>query len=61
VLVADIDRAEGLRLVETLRATGAEASFVLAAVRNEDEVRTMIDHAVGTFGRLDILVNNPGG
>jgi NAD(P)-dependent dehydrogenase (short-subunit alcohol dehydrogenase family) len=61
VVVADIDPADGHRSLDTIRATGAEASFVLADVRNEDEVRAMIDHALEVFGHLDILVNNAGG
>jgi len=61
VVVADIDKAEGHRSLDTIRATGAGASFVLADVRNEDDVRAMIDHTVGAFGHLDILVNNAGG
>jgi NAD(P)-dependent dehydrogenase (short-subunit alcohol dehydrogenase family) len=43
-----------------LRASGAEAEFVRADVRHEDDVRNLIDATVKRFGRLDIAVNNAG-
>ncbi|WP_028479416.1 SDR family NAD(P)-dependent oxidoreductase [Nocardia sp. CNY236] len=45
---------------EKLRAVGSEVEFIDADVRHEDEVRAMVDRAVGRFGRLDIAVNNVG-
>jgi NAD(P)-dependent dehydrogenase (short-subunit alcohol dehydrogenase family) len=47
-------------LVTELRASGAEAEFVRADVRHEDDVRNLIDATVKRFGRLDIAVNNAG-
>ena len=38
----------------------AEAEFVLADVRREDDVRAMVDRTVARFGRLDAAVNNAG-
>lgn len=52
--------AAGQALVEELRALGAEAEFVRADVRNEEEVSALINAAVKRFGRLDIAVNNAG-
>lgn len=52
--------AEGLALVKELGALKAEAEFVRADVRHEDDVRNLIDKAVAKFGRLDIAVNNAG-
>jgi len=43
-----------------LRAAGAEAEFVRADVRSEDDVRALIDATVKRFGRLDIAVNAAG-
>jgi len=51
---------EGHALAEELRALGAEAEFVRADVRNEDEVRALVDATVKRYGRLDIAVNNAG-
>ncbi|KOV66978.1 SDR family NAD(P)-dependent oxidoreductase [Streptomyces sp. MMG1121] len=50
----------GKALVEELRALGSRAEFINADVRNEDDVRTMVDETVTRFGRLDVAVNNAG-
>jgi NAD(P)-dependent dehydrogenase (short-subunit alcohol dehydrogenase family) len=47
-------------LVTQLRALGAEAEFVRADVRHEDDVRNLVDKTVERFGRLDVAVNNAG-
>ena len=47
-------------LLKQLRAFGAEAEFIKADVRKDDDVRTMIDQTVARFGRLDVAVNNAG-
>ncbi|MGO4310666.1 SDR family NAD(P)-dependent oxidoreductase [Pseudomonas sp. KB_15] len=48
----------GNALVEQLRSFGSEAEFINADVRNEDDVRNMVDKTVARFGRLDVAVNN---
>src|ERR1700731_2371911 len=50
----------GQALVTQLRALGAEAEFVRADVRHEDDVRNLVDQTVARFGRLDVAVNNAG-
>jgi len=39
---------------------GAEAEFIRADVRDEEEVHKLIDKTVERFGRLDVAVNNAG-
>ena len=51
---------EGKELVEVLRTLGAEADFVRADVRKEEDVRALVDKTVARFGRLDVAVNNAG-
>jgi NAD(P)-dependent dehydrogenase (short-subunit alcohol dehydrogenase family) len=51
---------EGEKLALELRKLGAEAEFVRADVRNEDDVRSLVDRTVARFGRLDVAVNNAG-
>src|SRR5258706_14658553 len=48
----------GQTLVKELRALGAEAEFIKADVRKEDDLRNLVDKAVAKFGRLDVAVNN---
>jgi NAD(P)-dependent dehydrogenase (short-subunit alcohol dehydrogenase family) len=60
VLVSGRREAEGKALENELRSLGAEAAFVLADVRHEDDVRNLLEQTVGRFGRLDVAVNNAG-
>jgi len=50
----------GQALAAELRNLGAEAEFVQADVRHEDDVRSLVDWTVKRFGRLDVAVNNAG-
>ena len=50
----------GEALAGELRALGAEAEFVRADVRHENEVRDLVQKTVARFGRLDVAVNNAG-
>jgi NAD(P)-dependent dehydrogenase (short-subunit alcohol dehydrogenase family) len=60
VVVSGRREAEGKALENELRSLGAEAAFIPADVRYEDDVRNLIEQTVGRFGRLDIAVNNAG-
>jgi NAD(P)-dependent dehydrogenase (short-subunit alcohol dehydrogenase family) len=50
----------GAEVVKQLRGFGAEAEFINADVRKEDDISVMIDKTIARFGRLDIAVNNAG-
>jgi NAD(P)-dependent dehydrogenase (short-subunit alcohol dehydrogenase family) len=50
----------GQNLVSELRALGAQAEFIRADVRHENDVQNLVDKTVARFGRLDIAVNNAG-
>lgn len=52
--------AEGQTLAAELRALGAQAEFYRADVRDEADVRSLIEQTVQRFGRLDIAINNAG-
>lgn len=43
-----------------IREAGGEAAAIAADTRDPDAVRKMVDEAVATFGRLDVLVYNSG-
>src|SRR4029079_3996459 len=50
----------GNKLVAELREIGAEAEYWRADVRQEDEVRDLVNKTVRRFGRLDVAINNAG-
>jgi NAD(P)-dependent dehydrogenase (short-subunit alcohol dehydrogenase family) len=58
LVVAGRREDAGRQLTTELRALGAEAEFIRADVRHEDEVRELVDRTVARFGRLDVAVNN---
>jgi NAD(P)-dependent dehydrogenase (short-subunit alcohol dehydrogenase family) len=60
IVVAGRRDVEGKALEAELRGLGAEASFIKADVRHDDEVRNLVDQTVARFGRLDAAVNNAG-
>jgi NAD(P)-dependent dehydrogenase (short-subunit alcohol dehydrogenase family) len=52
--------AVGEALAKELKAMGAQAHFIRADVRSDDDVRQLVDQTTQRFGRLDIAVNNAG-
>jgi len=44
-----------------IRAKGRRSLSIPCDVTKDDQVQKMIDHAVGEFGQINILVNNVGG
>jgi len=50
----------GNALAQELRSLGAEAEFINADVRSDDNVRALVETTVERFGRLDVAVNNAG-
>src|SRR5258706_4108401 len=60
VVVSGRRDEEGQKLVREIRKAGAEAEFIRADVRREEDVRNLIDKTVERFGRLDVAVNTAG-
>ena len=57
VVVSGRRDKQGQELVAELQALGAEAIFVRADVRKDEDVRDLMDQTVKRFGRLDIAIN----
>ncbi|CAJ1503426.1 SDR family oxidoreductase [[Mycobacterium] kokjensenii] len=57
VVIADLERDRGEELA---RGLGADAVFRVADVADVAQVGALVEHAVETFGGLDIMVNNAG-
>jgi NAD(P)-dependent dehydrogenase (short-subunit alcohol dehydrogenase family) len=60
IVIAGRRNEAGQELVAELRTLDAEAEFIRADVRHEDDVRNLVDKTVAHFGRLDVAVNNAG-
>jgi NAD(P)-dependent dehydrogenase (short-subunit alcohol dehydrogenase family) len=60
LVVSGRHATEGKALEVELQKLGAEAVFVQADVRDDAEVRLLIDQSVARFGRLDAAVNVAG-
>jgi NAD(P)-dependent dehydrogenase (short-subunit alcohol dehydrogenase family) len=60
VVVSGRRDKQGQELAAELKALGTGAIFVRTDVRNEDDVRNLVDQTVKRFGRLDIAINNAG-
>jgi len=60
VVVNDVDEAVAADAVRTIEADGGRATAVVAPVGSSEVARQLLQAAVDTFGRLDILVTNAG-
>ncbi|WP_133136932.1 SDR family NAD(P)-dependent oxidoreductase [Legionella rowbothamii] len=60
LIISGRRQEEGDSLAKELRALGAEAEFVRADVRNEGDVKALVEQTIKRFGRLDVAVNNAG-
>ena len=57
VVFGDILDDRGKKLADEL---GENAVYLHTNVRNESEIKALIDLAISKFGRLDIIFNNAG-
>jgi NAD(P)-dependent dehydrogenase (short-subunit alcohol dehydrogenase family) len=51
---------EGEETVRLIKETGSEGIFVKTDVANENDVRSLVERTVETYGRLDYAFNNAG-
>jgi NAD(P)-dependent dehydrogenase (short-subunit alcohol dehydrogenase family) len=60
VVVSGRREDAGQAFERELRSLGAEAEFIRADVRHEEDIIRLVDRTVARFGRLDVAVNNAG-
>jgi NAD(P)-dependent dehydrogenase (short-subunit alcohol dehydrogenase family) len=60
VVVTDIIVEAGEETALKIRDAGGKAIFVKANVSKEDEVKSMVQAAIDSFGHVDVLYNNAG-
>ncbi len=60
VVVSDVAAEGGEETVRLVEEAGGEAAFVKADVSRAEEVESLVDAAVETYGRLHCAVNNAG-
>lgn len=60
VIVNDVDRETAEAAVASIGAAGGTAHAVVGAVGSGATAQALVDGAVETFGRLDVLVTNAG-
>ncbi len=60
LIVNDVNEADAIRTVETIKAKGGQAVAVIGSVASRQVAQKMMDTAVKEFGTVDILVNNAG-
>jgi NAD(P)-dependent dehydrogenase (short-subunit alcohol dehydrogenase family) len=58
VVIADL--SDGDEAVEAIAAADGEATYVRCDVTDERSIEAAVQHAVETFGGLDVLYNNAG-
>ena len=60
VVVSDKNEASAAAVAASIEKEGGRAMLLRADVRVEADCRALIRQTVGTYGRIDVLVNNAG-
>ena len=61
VVIADVNRVDGEKVAEAIRANGSESIFVSTDVTNPEQIQEMVQHTLEQYGRIDVLYNNACG
>jgi len=60
VVGADTNAGGGNQTAEEIRSSGGESIFVETDVTQSDQIKHLVERAVGTFGGVDVLFSNVG-
>ena len=58
VVVSDVQDELGQQVVERITRDGGTATFVHCDILQEDDIKNLVQTAVDTYGKLNILINN---
>ena len=58
VVVAEVNGETGAAVADQIESSGGRSLFVKTDVTDEASIEEMVSLAAGTFGKIDILVNN---
>jgi len=61
VLIVDVNEEAGASTVKEIRAAGGTVEFMVGNVAEESVAAEMVEKAVSSFGRLDLLIQNAYG
>jgi NAD(P)-dependent dehydrogenase (short-subunit alcohol dehydrogenase family) len=60
LVLGDIEQGPLDEAVKALEASGASATSLVIDVRKESDIEALRDHALNTFGKVHLVVNNAG-
>jgi NAD(P)-dependent dehydrogenase (short-subunit alcohol dehydrogenase family) len=60
IVVSDINRTDGQKLVQTIIARGSRAVYFDCNVADPEQVEALVKFAEETYGSLHVMVNNAG-
>ncbi|MFT5501474.1 MAG: NAD(P)-dependent dehydrogenase (short-subunit alcohol dehydrogenase family) [Woeseiaceae bacterium] len=60
VVIGNRNAERGDEVVKAIQDAGGKASFLRTDVESESDIKALVDHAVSTYGRLDVAFNNAG-
>ncbi len=60
VVIADFDEESGKALEKDYRDKGKDVLFIQVDVANQESVKAMVEEALASYGKIDILINNAG-
>ena len=60
VVIGNRNSENGEAVVQAIQENGGQASFLRTDVSLEEDVKALIEHAVATYGRVDVAFNNAG-
>ena len=60
IVIAEIDIANSENAKKKILDAGSEAIIVKTDVSKKDSIKEMVEKAIQTFGKIDILINNAG-